>query len=644
MDQDLKTLEFDVILNMLCGEAVSEEAKERLRELRPEMRETVCLSRMAETTEARRVLDALGTPPLAVMADLRKDLDEALKGGMLSPQQMSGIAAFCASVRSLKRYYERARGISPVIASRQCTLPDLNELEEKITSSVREDEVLDEASVLLRDLRRKTEHKDQEIREKLMRVMQQHKKLLSDSYVTERSGRAVLPVQKKYQSIFPGRVVEASSRGSTVFMEPSAVEKAAQEKEKMMILLDAEERRILWELTACLLDREEELLSAAREMTEADILFAKAKLSALMGGREVKLSPEKRICLVEARHPLLSRENCVPLNLSLESPDTGIAITGPNTGGKTVTLKTVGLMCVMAQSGLHVPCGPGTVLTLRDRVFCDIGDSQSISQNLSTFSGHMKNVIRILEECSPDSLVLLDEPGSGTDPAEGSGIAIAVLEELIRRESLFLTTTHDPRVKSWSEQTPCVQPARMAFDRASLQPLFILEQGLSGESCAIEIAKRLGMEERLLRRAREASGSRQEREGQGTEPVPVSSQIPSAGRIPRGNLRREKQPAEISGPVFEKGDSVQLLPEHKNAIVYEKADDTGNVVIHLQGRFLTVNRKRLQLLVPAKELYPPDYDFSIIFDTVQNRKAAHTMSRKNDPEAMIVYREGKKDR
>jgi dsDNA-specific endonuclease/ATPase MutS2 len=321
----------------------------------------------------------------------------------------------------------------------------------------------------------------------------------------------------------------------------------------------------------------------------------------------------------------------VPLSLELSLPDQGIAVTGPNTGGKTVCLKTVGLLTLMAQCGLHIPCGEGTVIAMTDAVLCDIGDSQSISQNLSTFSGHMTNILRILRQCSRDSLVLLDELGSGTDPAEGSGLAAAILEELLRRGCFFLVTTHDPQIRQWAEQTEHVVPGRMAFDRVSLKPLYHLELGRVGESCAIEIARRLGMEEHLLSRARQVADH-----GPGAVPVPVSR----PARVPSSRLQRLPRKTEGSFERFHMGDSVQLLPDKKNAIVYRPADDEGNVIIQLQGQKLKVRHNRLKLLVPASELYPPDYDFSIVFDTVANRKAAHDMARKFDPDAVIVLKEG----
>ena len=635
MTQDMITLGFDRIIEQLQAQAVSQAARRKLAETEPILSEGLCRARMEETTAARRVMENAGTPPLAETDGPDTGLIQAVQGGMLMPAQLASIARFCSTVQRLRRYLQRAQAWSAGVASWHAELPDLEDLQSGIERAVREDTVLDDASPALRNLRRQREHTEQAIREKLNQILFHHKKELADSYITQRNGIFVIPVQKRFQNVFPGRVIDASAKGSTVFMEPSAVQALRQTLEDQLIDIDTEERRILWELSDRVASEETALRGAIRVMTDLDMLFARAKLSMEMNARPAELTAERRIRLAEARHPLLDRETCVPLNLELSLPDCGIAVTGPNTGGKTVCLKTVGLLTLMAQSGLHIPCGEGTVISLADRVLCDIGDSQSISQNLSTFSGHMTNVIRILGECSRDSLVLLDELGSGTDPAEGSGLAAAILEELLRRGCFFMVTTHDPQIKLWAEQTEHVISARMAFDRVSLMPLYRLELGMSGESCAIEIARRLGMDEGILSRARQVADH-----GPKAVPEPAQKRM----RMPSSRLERLSAKTEGAFERFTVGDSVMLLPDRKNAIVYRPADDEGNVVIQFRGKKMTVKHHRLKLLVPAAQLYPPDYDFSVIFDTVANRKAAHTMDRKFDPDAVIVIKEGKKEK
>ena len=631
MTQDMLSLGFDHIIQQLQEMAVSQSARRLLGDTQPILNESLCRARMEETTAARFVMENAGTPPLTETETTRSGLASALQGGMLSPADLCSVARFCAAIRRLRRYLQGAAPFSAAISSWHTELPELDLLEGDICRSVREDAVLDDASPALRNLRRQREHTEQGIREKLNQLILHHKKELADTYITQRGGTYVLPVRKSCQGQFPGRVVEVSGKGSTVFMEPSAVRSMREELDQLMIDIDTEERRILWELSDRVAAEAQPLEDSIRVMTDLDVIFARAKLSLEMNARPAEITAGRRIRLAGARHPLLNPETCVPLSLDLALPDAGIAVTGPNTGGKTVCLKTVGLLTLMAQSGLHIPCGEGTVIGMMDRVLCDIGDSQSISQNLSTFSGHMTNVIRILRECSRDSLVLLDELGSGTDPAEGSGLAAAILEELLRRRCFFMVTTHDPQIKQWAEQTEHVVSARMAFDQASLQPLYRLELGKSGKSCAIEIARRLGMDEGLLARARQVTDH-------GPEATPEGHRRPMP--VPPTRLQRRIIRNEGTFERFSMGDSVLLLPDKKNAIVYRPADDEGNVIIQLQGRKLSVRHNRLKLLVPASELYPPDYDFSIVFDTVANRKAAHTMDRKFDPDAVIVLKEG----
>ncbi len=340
------------------------------------------------------------------------------------------------------------------------------------------------------------------------------------------------------------------------------------------------------------------------------------------------------MCIRQGRHPLLPRESCVPLNLEMDEETDGVLITGPNTGGKTLVLKTVGLFCAMAQSGLHIPCDEGTVLPLHDRFLCDIGDSQSISQNLSTFSGHITHVIQILQNASRDSLVLLDELGSGTDPAEGMGIALAVLQELWLRGCRYMVTTHDPQVKEYAVRTPRVLAARMAFDRETLRPLYRLELGKTGDSCALFIAQKLGMPDALLKRAQQIVDNK-------GAPQPAEQLKPAVPRVGSTLKRVVNATSSAVQQRFAMGDAGILLPGGEHGIVYQTANDKGEMVVQVKNEKITLNHKRVKLHIPASQLYPPDYDFSIIFDTVANRKAAHLLDRRHDEDAVIIHKQGK---
>jgi len=621
-------LEFPAVLEKLKECALSDAAKAKIDGLTPALGEAACVNAMAETTAARAVLDALGAPPLTMMKNLAETVTLAEIGAMLTPGQLSGAALFAVACKRVAAYLLRAAGQAPAIAAYGREIAPLEDLREEIERCVDDERVLDDASPALRNLRRKAEHLEGRIKEKLNRILQSSKPYLADGYITRRGGHYVLPVQRKFQSKFDGAVIDASASGATVFMEPRAVAAAQAELAQLAVEEDAEERRILYTLSVLVADHAGALRRNVKTMETLDFLFAKAKLSAAMKAGAVEIGGERRISIRRGRHPLLAPETCVPLDFEMAGDTRGVIITGPNTGGKTVTLKTVGLLSLMAQCGLHVPCGEGGYIAMQDGYWCDIGDSQDISQNLSTFSGHMTNVVRILQNASADSLVLLDELGSGTDPAEGEGIAVAVLEELRRRHCMFLVTTHYPRVKTYAEDAACVTSARMAFDRATLAPLYRLEMGKSGESCALYIAGRLGLMPRLLEEARRVVYGGRPEEAPETAAVdaPPSRLVRLAGKAPANGLSAR----------FAMGDSVIVLPEQETGIVYKPTDERGDVIVQVKGEKRRVKHTRLRLRVPASELYPPDYDFSIVFDTVENRKAARVLGKRYDPNVEIV--------
>jgi dsDNA-specific endonuclease/ATPase MutS2 len=319
----------------------------------------------------------------------------------------------------------------------------------------------------------------------------------------------------------------------------------------------------------------------------------------------------------------------------------GVVITGPNTGGKTVALKTIGLLSAMVQSGLHVPVGDGSEFSMHNVILCDIGDGQSITENLSTFSSHITNIIDILQSSDEESLVLLDELGSGTDPAEGMGIAIAILEELRRKKCLFVATTHYPEVKDYAKETEGLVNARMAFDRESLQPLYRLEIGEAGESCALYIAKRLGFPPHMLQRAYSEVYGGRKRERHNMDEKDFKADIVNAAVIrsekPKIIPKQDMQIKMQTKSKFVMGDSVMVFPQKLIGIVYQSENEKGDVMVQIKGKKQFVSHKRIKLLAPASELYPPDYDFSIIFDTVDNRKARHKMDKGHNPNLVITY-------
>jgi len=623
-------LEFNLIIDKLKEHALSQNAKDKLDALTPYLREDICVHKMAETTSARNLLDTVGTPPLPIMDSLDEIVTLAEAGSMLIPEQLESAARFARSCKRVVAYLSKGQSTGEVVALYGQSIENLADLAAEIEQCVDGEVLRDDASSALRNIRRKKEHLEAQIKEKLNHILKSRKEYLADGYITTRQGRYVLPVQRKFGAQFGGTVVEVSGKGSTVFMEPTAISKLQAELTVLNIEEDAEVQRILYTLTATVAEHAPMIRRNMEAMEILDVLFAKAKLSAAMKAIPVEIGGERRLCIKQGRHPLLSADCCTPLDFEMDENTSGVIITGPNTGGKTVAVKTVGLLSLMAQCGLHIPCESGSYIAMQDSYWCDVGDSQDISQNLSTFSGHMTNIINILERASRDSLVLFDELGSGTDPTEGMGIAVAVLEELRHRGCMFLVTTHYAQVKTYAEKSDGVKTARMAFDRENLRPLYKLEMGISGESCALHIAQRLGFAPHLLERAHfEVYG--------GETSETASKQV--AMKAPKSQLLRAQieKAVENLADKFSMGDSVTVIATGETGIVYRPTNDAGDVIVQVKGVKQTIKHSRVRLKVPAAELYPPGYDFSIIFDTVENRKARHDMGRKHDPTLTITY-------
>lgn len=651
MDQTYRILEFNRIREQLADYACTEAAKERLLHIEPYLSERDLEHSLRETTESREILDAAGMPPLTSLTDMEKILITAGQGGFLLPEQLEYVGSNLAAVRRLKDFLSRLKYMENGLPYYEENLDCLEELRQEIAEKIRNGKVDDSASRLLKSLRRDIGLLEAKRKEKAESILRANKSILSEGFITVKNGRLCLPVKKDCRSKVNGTVVEKSSTGQTVFIEPAAIAQMDEELAVLRMDEENEERRILYTLSGAVTECGEAFAGNSRTIEKLDFIFAKGRLSSEMKAVRPEITMERRIVIVNGRHPFLAEETCVPLNFRIGDGINGIVITGPNTGGKTVSIKTVGLLSLMAQCGLHVPCESG-IFSMHNQVLCDIGDGQDITENLSTFSAHITNALSILRRAGRDSLVIMDELGSGTDPAEGMGIAVAILEELRACGCLFLVTTHYPEVKTYAEQAEAVMNARMAFDKESLKPLYRMEIGEAGESCAFYIAKRLGMPESMLRTAEKASYGENRVSGEGRTSVVERTSgevcISGAGRssgaaqalqkeaAPRLVRKKEKRPVSIDTEKFSIGDSVMLLPEGKIAIVCHKVNEKGVLQVQLREKKIWINQKRVKLHVKAQELYPEDYDFSIIFDSVANRKARHQMERKFRPDLEVT--------
>lgn len=636
-------LEFKQIINKLKENAVTDRAKERFDSLVPILSESLLRKCMQETTEGRKILDNLGTPPFSPVKDIKKLVDAAERGELLTIAELEQIKQFSTLCMRLKRYLKKSEEWDFAISSYSSGMMELDVLKDETERCIRNERIDDYASKELREIRRKLESITNQIRSKLDSILKSRKDCFSESFISNRNGHFTLPVKKEHKFQISGSVIDISSSGATYFIEPTAVSKLKEEYGELLISESNEERKVLYMLSANVSDFKHEILLNLHYIEELDYIFSKAKLSVELKAIEPVIHTKRHLRIINGRHPLLSRNVCVPLGIEVGDGIRGVVITGPNTGGKTVALKTVGLFSVMAQCGLHLPCDEAEIC-MNSKVICDIGDGQSITENLSTFSAHMKNVISIVKEVDSESLVLLDELGSGTDPAEGMGIAIAILEELRLSNCNFIATTHYPEVKGYAQEAEGMVNARMAFDKESLKPLYSLEMGQAGESCALYIAKRLGMSSKMLERAYQetyrnvstkistAYGNYtpdkamdiaiHEENVENGDDAKILSSIQRIEPVVQVNRRAER---------FKIGDSVMVYPQKKIGIVFEKANSKGEVGVQIKREKLYVNHKRLQLKAAAEDLYPEDYDFSIVFDSADDRKARHTMERKHVP-------------
>ena len=505
-DRTLRVLEFTKIRDMLCGLAVSEMGAAVCAALTPlDELEAVRIAQ-EETEEALVLLTYLPQHPLVAFEDVRPSLKLAAIGATLSPRALLDVASCMRAARAARETLVTERENTPRITALASELSTFRRLEEDIASAILSVvEISDHASPELYAIRRHIRQCNDRVREKLNSIihspaMQKH---LQEALITIRNGRYVIPVRQESRAAVPGLIHDQSASGATLFVEPMAVVEIGNDLKQWTAKEKAEIERILQALSARITPEAPMLAHNLEVLSRLDFLFAKGLLSRRMHGVSPKLNDQGYIRIVRGRHPLIDAERVVPSDLWMGREFTTLVITGPNTGGKTVTLKTVGLFTLMAQAGLHVPADLGTELSVFDNVFADIGDEQSIEQSLSTFSSHMTNIVSVMAGVTPRSLALFDELGAGTDPTEGAALAQAVLTRLLRQKVRTLATTHYAELKAFALTTQGVENASVEFDVETLRPTYRLSIGIPGKSNAFEISRRLGLPEEIIGEARQ---------------------------------------------------------------------------------------------------------------------------------------------
>ena len=501
-EKSLNILELPAVLEMLAAEAVSESAKERARALRPSSNIYEVLDRLKETTDAKALMAVNGNPSFYGIKDVSGSLSRAERGGMLTTRELLDIAAVLRAARTVKAY-SAAEGTS--LEGLFASLRGNKYLEESITNSISsEDEIADSASSELAAIRRQIRAANARVREALQRIISSpsYSKALQEPIITIRSDRYVVPVKAEYKNAVPGLVHDVSASGATLFIEPMQAVEANNEIRELRAKEEKEIERILMALSAEAAAHKEPISSDFAILVELDLIFAKAKLSYKLDCSEPEVAERGGVVLRRARHPLLPKGTAVPIDIALGKNYDTLVITGPNTGGKTVSLKTLGLLCLMAQCGLHLPAGDGSRVCVFSKIMADIGDEQSIEQSLSTFSAHMVNIVQILQEAGEDTLLLFDELGAGTDPVEGAALAIAIIEYARARGAIVAATTHYAELKIYATATPGVMNASCEFDVETLRPTYRLITGIPGKSNAFAISERLGLPKAIIEDAK----------------------------------------------------------------------------------------------------------------------------------------------
>ncbi len=663
-----KTLEYDKVKGIIADFAVSADGKLLVADMKPLTEIRAVESRLRETEEGCRLLAKGASIPLSAMDGIQELLALLGKGRVYHEQELEQLAVWLTSVAQMKRYMASKQELAPTISAYGENLDECPRLREELQRCLRYGQLLDEASPGLGHIRRHIYFVEDKIEKRMNQIMGKYRSYLQEAVISRRSGRLVLAVKREQRKFVPGAVLDESASGQTLFVEPQDIGALQGELEEWRAAEERERYAVLAALSEQAEQHRDALFGNREVMAILDYITARAKWSQSCGGNRITTASSPIIVLRGARHPLLG-QHCEPLTIEMGLNWKQLIITGPNTGGKTIALKTVGLLALLHQSGLLVPAGEGSILGLFTQIAADIGDGQSLEQSLSTFSAHLSVLSAMLKEAGSTSLLLLDEMAAGTDPSEGIALSIAVLETLLERGSLVAATTHFNEIKTFAASTKGCMNARMAFHPDTLAPLYRLEIGEAGESHAFDIARRYGLPEAVLARA-EALLQQQHKPAMGSwAAASHTSEISEGikeGAESRENRRRDrtgrndKNPAlggneavstaienEIEGAAataraqsFQKGDAVWIYPLRRAGIVFRPADERGNVIVQVKGEKLTFNRKRLKPYIGREKLYPgEDYDLAIVFDTKENRKARHQLSRKHVEGLEIILEE-----
>lgn len=628
-EQTYTVLGYDKIKEAISGFALTESGRKKAMEMEPSTNLKQIDAWHKEISEAIEILKISSSVPIHGLEGMEAVMNGFNKGIPLRVDQLVQLNSFIDSCSKLRRFLRDKEYCAPRVSAYVYSIEELPELAAEIQRCIRNGQIDDYASKELLKVRKQIGIQEERLKEKLTQLLKSAKlkPFLQEAVVSQRNGRYVIPVKKEYRGKVRGAVLDTSASGSTLFVEPEEIGVFQDQMEWLFFEEQAEVEKILFALTGLAEGKEKEIKLAIETMVHFDFLFSKAKYCRSIDAKKVDIVDDQVIDYKKARHPLLGR-NAVPLTLEIGTNYHALVITGPNTGGKTVSIKTAGLLVLMSQSGLLLPVGEGSKSGIFHKILVDIGDGQSIEQNLSTFSSRIVNIIEILEKANDRTLVLLDELGSGTDPGEGMGLATAILENLNNKGATIFATTHYSEIKEFADTHEDFMNGSMEFDLETLMPTYRLRIGTGGDSQAFAIALKLGVHPKLIERAHMITYKSEKN---------YSALFQDSNELKRRekqlivNKHKRKKTADASKTInrFEMGDSVYVTSSGELGVIYKGPDSNGNYIVQMRDEKIEVNHKRLKLNIPAAELYPEDYDFNILFETKEHRKLLNQMERKH---------------
>ncbi|KEI98636.1 mannonate oxidoreductase [Clostridium botulinum A2B3 87] len=608
----LEKLHYYELKEMIKEYCVSGLGKRLIDKLEPSSNIKIVNQRLDETSEGRRLLDASYNIPLEGIFNVLPLIEKIEKGASLEPTDLTMMSNFLRGCRKVKLFIKDKEGYAPTFSAYGENICDLSYIEEEINRSIRGSAVDSNASKELKRIRRNIDICEGKIKEKLDKLLRNsaNKEYIQEFFVSQRDGKHTIAIKAAYKNKVEGTIVETSSKGTTVFMEPNVISKHTSELTVLKAEESVEEYKILATLTEMLFERIKDLKMNVDVISEYDMIWAKAKYSKVINGIKPKLNDYGYIKIIKGKYPLI--KDSIPLDFEIGKDYRGLIITGPNAGGKTIVLKTIGLLTLAIQSGFHIEAKEGTEFSVFKKLFVDIGDNQSVENALSTFSSHVKNLAEIIRESTKSTLLLFDEIGSGTEPNEGSALAIAILEELYHKGSITISTTHYGEIKNFSKEHPDFENAAMEFEKETLEPLYRLSIGKVGDSNALYISKKMGLYDSIIDRARKYMDTKS-----------YNYNLIEDSKI----IKNKELQAEEDFYEYSVGDKVILLENNESAIVYKERDRLNNVTILYNKEFIDVNYKRIKLELKASELYPEGYDLNQLFISYKERKLEKDIKR-----------------